>query len=63
MVGNMNHTFDLENIQFDKDDLFAGLVSVVAFVIQFTYQTTLQATSLQLMFGKGMIFPIQHIVD
>ena len=56
-------TFELDNIELDKDDPFAGLVSAVGFAIQSTYHTTLKSTPGQLVFGRDMIFPIEHIAD
>ena len=41
-IGNMIRTYDVENIELDEDDPFAGLVSAVGFAIRSTYHTTLQ---------------------
>lgn len=62
-IGNMIRTFDLEGIDLAVDDPFAGLVSAVGFAIRSTYHTTLQSTPGQLVFGRDMIFPIQHLAD
>jgi hypothetical protein len=62
-IGNMIRTFELEEIDLDEDDPFSGLVSAVGFAIRSTYHTTLQATPGQLVFGRDMIFPIQHVAD
>ena len=59
----MIRTFDLEGIDLDEDDPFAGLVSAVGFAIQSTYHTTLQATPGQKVFDRDMAFPIQYVVD
>jgi hypothetical protein len=47
-VGNVIHTYQVENIDLDEDDLFAGFVSVVSFAVPSTYHTTLQSTQGQL---------------
>jgi len=39
------------------------LLSAVGFAIRSTYHTTLQSTPGQLVFGRDMIFPIQHLAD
>jgi len=60
-IGNMIRTFNFDNV--DDDEPFAGLVSAVCFGIRSTYHTTLKATPGQLVFGRDMIFPIQHQAD
>ena len=62
-IGNMIRTFNVEQIELDEEDPFAGLVSAVGFAIRSTYHTTLQATPGQLVYGRDMIFPIQHLAD
>jgi hypothetical protein len=62
-IGNMIRTYQVEDIDLDEDDPFAGLVSAVGFAVRSTYHTTLQSTPGQLVFGRDMIFPIQHIAD
>jgi hypothetical protein len=59
----MIRTYQVEGIDLDEDDPFAGLVSAVSFAVQSTYHTTLQSTPGQLVFGRDMIFPINHIAD
>ena len=54
---------DLEEIDLDEDDPFAGLIAAVGFAIRSTYHTTLQSTPGQLVFGRDMIFNILHIAD
>jgi hypothetical protein len=62
-VGNMIRTFDLEGIDLEEGDPFGGLVSAVGFASRSTYHTTLCATPGQLVFGRDMIFPIEHVAD
>ena len=62
-IGNMIRTFDVEGIDLDEEEPFAGLVSAVGFAIRSTYHTTLQSTPGQLVFGRDMIFPIEHVAD
>jgi hypothetical protein len=60
-IGNMIRTYQVEGIDIDEDDPFAGFVSAMSFAVQSTYHTTLQLTPGQLVFGRDMIFPINHI--
>jgi hypothetical protein len=62
-IGNMIRTYDVENIELDEEDPFAGLISAVGFAIRSTYHTTLKATPGQLVFQRDMILPIEHIAD
>ena len=62
-IGNMVRTFDVDNIDLDEDDPFAGLVSAVSFAVRSTYHTTLQATPGQLVFGRDMMFPVEFLAD
>jgi hypothetical protein len=59
----MIRTYQVEGIDLDDDDSFAGLVSAVSFAVQSTYHTTLQSTPGQLVFGRDMIFLFNHIAD
>lgn len=60
-IGNMIRTSGFDEV--DEDDPFAGLVSAICFGIRSTYHTTLKATPGQVVFGRDMIYPIQHEVD
>ncbi len=62
-IGNMIRSIDMTNVSEGDDDPFAGIVSAVCWAIQSTYHTTLQATPGQLVFGRDMIFNIQHQAD
>jgi len=44
----------------DHRDPWTGVLNAAAFAIRSTYHTTLQATPGQLVFGRDMIFNIQH---
>ena len=60
VLGNMVRTFDLENNYLDEDNPFKGILSAAAFAIRSTYHTTLQKSPGQLVFGRDMIFNVQH---
>ena len=61
-LANMVRTRDLqksEDIDFD----WQGVLAAAAYGIRSTYHTTLRATPGQLVFGRDMLFNIQHIAD
>ena len=54
-IGNILQSFDLMQIELDKDDLFAGILAATMFATCATYHTMLQATPTQLVFGQDAI--------
>ena len=56
-------TFDADAIDLDEDNPFIGWVSTICFAIRSTYHTTLKATPGQLVFGRDMIFHIEHVAN
>ena len=62
-IGNMIHTFNLEENFLDGNDPWSGILSATAFAVRSTYHTTLRATPGQLVFGRDMILNIQHIAN
>ena len=63
VIGNLVRTFDLEECDMDTDDPWSGILSAAAFAVRSTYHTTLQATPGQLVFGRDMIFNIEHVAN
>ena len=62
-LGNIMRTFELQENYLDEEDPFAGVLSAAAFAIRATYHTTLQKTPGQLVFGRDMIFNINHTAN
>ena len=60
VIGNMVRTFELEENYLDEDDPWKGILSATAFAVRSTYHTTLKKSPGQLVFGRDMIFNIQH---
>ena len=56
-------TFELQENYLDEEDPFAGVLSAAAFAVRATYHTTLQKTPGQLVFGRDMIFNINHTAN
>ena len=63
VIGNIIRTFELENNYLDEENPWKGILSVTAFAVRSTFHTTLQSTPGQLVFGRDMIFNIQHIAN
>jgi hypothetical protein len=62
VMGNIIRTFELESNYMDEDDPWKG-ISATAFAVRSTFHTSLQSTPGQLVFGRDMIFNIQHIAN
>ena len=63
-MGNMIKTFQVyARDDMDEDDPWSGILSAVMFAIRSTYHTTLEATPMQLVFGRDAILPIFHQAD
>jgi hypothetical protein len=60
VIGIIIRTFELESNYLDEDDPWKGLLSATAFAVRSTFHTSLQSTPGQLLFGRDMIFNIQH---
>ena len=60
VIANIIHTFELENNYLDEADPWKAILSATAFAVRSTYQTTLQSTPGQLVFGRDMILNVQH---
>lgn len=63
VIANMVRTFELENNYLDEDDPWKGIFSAVAFAVRSTFHTTLRKSPGQLVFGRDMIFNVQHQAD
>ena len=63
VIGNIIRTFELESNYLDEDDPWKGILSATAFAVRSTFHTSLQSTPGQLVFGRDMIFNIQHTAN
>ncbi len=63
VLGNMIRAFELEKHYLDDEDPWKGILAATAFAIRSTLHTTLKKTPGQLVFGRDMIFNIQHQAD
>ena len=60
-IGNIIRTFDVFNIV--KNNPWLGILAAIMFAVRATYHTTLQASSMQLVFGQDSILNIKHFPD
>jgi transposase InsO family protein len=63
VIGNTIRKFELESNYLDEDDPWKGIVSSTAFAVRSTFHTSLQSTSGRLVFGRDMIFNIEHTAN
>ena len=60
-IGNITRTFDVANI-FNNDP-WSGILAATMFAVRTTYHTTLQASPMQLVFGRDAILNINNVAD
>ena len=63
VLGNIVRTYNLQEIYVDDSDSWMGILAAAAFAVRSTYHRTKQTNSGQLVFGKYMILPINHIAN
>jgi hypothetical protein len=52
-IGNINRTYSKENL--DEENPWGGILAAMIFAVRATYHTTMQATLMQLDFGRDSI--------
>jgi hypothetical protein len=63
-LGNLIRSFQLQDKPYcDPDDPWGGILVAIAFALRSMYHTPLQSTPGQLVFGRDMVFNIQHLTD
>ena len=63
VLGNLVRTYNLQEIYVDDADPFMGILNRSAFAVQSTYHRKKGKSPGQLVFGRAMILPIDHIVN
>ena len=63
VLGYLVHTYNLQETYADDDDPWMGILATVAFAVSSTYHMTNRKIPGQLVFGRDMILPINHVVD
>eukprot|EP00957_Ditylum_brightwellii_P010633 805131-Ditylum_brightwellii.AAC.1 len=62
-IDNIIRSFDVHDTSIDEKDLWTTILSAVRFAIKATVHTTMQATHMQLVFGRDAILNIKHEVN
>ena len=60
-IRNIIRTFDVSNIV--NNDPWSGILAATMFAVHATYHTTLQASPMQIVFGRDVILNIKHVAD
>ena len=60
-IENIIRTFDVSTI-FNNDP-WSGILAAITFAVCGTYHTTLQASPMELVFGRDTILNINHVAD
>ena len=60
-IGNIIRTFNVPAM--DSNDPWTGILAATMFAVRATYHTTLQASPMQLVFGRDAILNITRITD
>ena len=60
-IGNIIRTFDVSNIV--NNNPWSGMLTATMFAVRATYHTMLQASPMQLVFGRDDILNINHVDD
>ena len=59
-IGNMIRTFRMHESEIDEEDPWSGILSAVMFATRATIHTTMQATPMQLVFGRDAILNVKY---
>ena len=62
-LNNVLRTYELHRSDLAQDEAWEGILSSVMFALRATYHTTLQATPMQLVFGRDAILNIQFVTS
>ena len=64
VLGNLARNFNISTKTYDdKNDMWTGILSVAAFAIFSTTKSPKDYSPGQLIFGRDIILPINHMVD
>ena len=62
-IGNVLRAFQVHDAELDAEDRWSGILSAIAFGVRSTVHTTLEATPMQLAFGRDSVMNMQHLAD
>jgi transposase InsO family protein len=62
-LGNILRTFQVQDLDLTEENPWNGILSAAMFALRATYHTTLQATPMQLVFGRDAMLNIKFQAD
>ena len=60
-IGNIIRTFNVQTM--DENNPWTGILAATMFAVRATFHTTLQASPMQLVFGRDAILNVKHIAN
>jgi transposase InsO family protein len=60
-IGNIIRTFNVQSM--DEKDPWKGILAATMFAVRATFHTTLQASPMQLVFGRDAILNVKHVAN
>ena len=63
ILENIVRTYNLQEKYVDAPEPWMGIISASAFTVQSTYHRTKRKSPVQLVFGRDIILPINHIAN
>ena len=63
VLGNLAHTYNIQETYIDDADQWMGILAAVAFAELSIYHSTKRKIPGQLVLGRDMILPINHVSD
>ena len=62
-LGRLVYTYNIQETYIDDDDPWMGILAIAAFAVRSTYHIIKNKSPNQLVFGRDMMLPINHVVD
>jgi hypothetical protein len=62
-LGNILRTYELYNTEQDLEDAWSGILAAASFALRATIHTTLQATPMQVVFGRDAMLQSKFNID
>ena len=63
VIGNMIRTFEIQKMDLDEKAPWKGILVDIMFDLRATFHTTLEATPMQLLFGRDAMLNVQFQAD
>ena len=63
VLGNAVRAFNMDELELDPVDPWGEIMANIAWAVRSTYHTVIQASPGQTIFGRDMLFDLEHIPD